>query len=64
MEQAKKRTRRNDDQMLTDTITQLYVKINSKITNIADEKAVVEEIFDALKPLRELEDQYRGLNGK
>lgn len=61
MEQTKKRTRRNDDQMLTDTITQLYVKINSKIINIADEKAVVEEIFDALKPLRELEDQYRGI---
>jgi hypothetical protein len=60
MESGKKRTRRNDDQILTDTITQLYTKINTKIVNITDEQAVVEEIFDALKPLRELEDLYRG----
>ncbi len=59
-----KRTRRNDDQMLTDAITGLYGKIHTKITKIEDEKAVVEEIFDALKPLRELEDLYRGNDGK
>ena len=60
MEEIKpKRTRRSEDQLLTDTITQLYEKIQAKITKIEDEKAVVEEVFDALRPLRELEDMYR-----
>ncbi len=54
-----KRTRRSEDQLLTDTIIALYEKIQKKITQIEDEKAVVEEVFDALRPLRELEDMYR-----
>lgn len=58
-----KRTRRSEDQLLTDTITSLYGKIQNKIEKIEDERTVVEEIFDALKPLRELEDLYRGKDG-
>jgi len=55
-----KRTRRSEDQLLTDTITALYEKIQKKIVHIEDERAVVEEVFEALAPLRELEDMYRG----
>ncbi len=58
-----KRKRRSEDQLLTDTITALYAKIQNRLLKIEDERAVVEEVFDALKPLRELEDQYRNESG-
>lgn len=59
-EEIKKRTRRSDEVILADTITALYVTISNRIKKIDEDKAIVEEVFDALKPLRELEDIYRG----
>ena len=53
-----KRTRRNSDQLLTDTITELYTKIQAKITKIHEDKMDVDAIFLALRPLREIEDEY------
>ena len=64
MEEIKpKRTRRSEDQLLTDTITSLYEKIQAKIQKIDDERNCVEEIFDALSPLIKLELTYRMANG-
>lgn len=57
-----KRTRRSEDQMLTDTITALYEKIQGKISKIKDDTQVVDEIFEALSPLRILYDDYKGID--
>jgi len=58
-----KRSRRNDGQILSDLIVQLYQKIGDQVTSLKEQKASVEDIFDALKPLRELEDSYRNADG-
>ena len=63
MEDKKKRIRRSDDQLLADTITQLYDRIAQRIVKVKDERIALDEIFEALHPLRSLEDSYRGSDG-
>lgn len=63
-ESPAKRIRRNADQLLADCITDLYVKIESKIKSIEDQKKVVCEIFEALDPLIVLHKVWRENNGQ
>ncbi len=60
MEQKTKRVRKSADQLLEEAITQLYVQIENKVTKIQVDREVLDELFELLRPLRELEDEYRG----
>lgn len=60
--EKKKRIRRNEDQLLADTVTTLYDKIHNKIANMEDQKAAIVEIFDALDPLLELQKIWKDKN--
>jgi len=55
-----KRQRRNSDQLLTDTIGELYKRIQERISEVKDKEQALEDVFDSLRPLRELEQEYRG----
>lgn len=45
-ESTNKRIRRSEDQMLTDTITALYEKIQGKISKIKEAHKIIDEILD------------------
>ena len=54
-----KKTRRAPDQMLTDSIAELHVQISRRINEVKDKRIAIDEVFEALHPLRVLEDEYR-----
>lgn len=58
--EIQKRSRRNNDQMLADALAELYKRIQIKVQAMDDHKAELEEIFEALAPLKSLEDEFRG----
>ena len=61
-EETIKKTRRSEDQMLADSVVNLFDKLNAKLKKIEDERAAIDEIFNILKPLRELEAKFREAN--
>jgi len=54
------RSRRDSNQLLADSIGDLYKRVEQCIKNSNDARQAVEDVFEAFKPLRELEDKYRG----
>ena len=61
--EIKRQKRRSNEEMLADSIVDLYARIEAKVKSMRDTQKELEELFDALRPLRELEEQYRGKNG-
>ncbi len=58
--EMKRAKRRNNDQMLAETITQLYERLSAKIKSMEDIRVELDEVFEALAPLRQLEEEFRG----
>lgn len=53
------RKRRTSDQVLGNQIAQVYASISKLLTQKKDMESVLEQIFNELKPLRDLEQEYR-----
>lgn len=62
MEERKKRIRKTKDQLLESAVTNLYEQIEKIIQGIENEQFALEQVFETLRPLHELEKKYHERN--
>lgn len=62
MEAPQKRIRKSESQLLEEAVVRLYERIEEKIKTLKTTQEDLDEIFQVLRPLRALEDEYRGKN--